>query len=70
MFLLRGADVSDVVWQSGEMCERCEHGDHENCVGEPTELEGGYTTCCCNAHDTENVICDEDEEVVEVEMVA
>lgn len=43
-----------------DTCERCEHNDHENCVGEPTVLDGGYTTCCCDATD-ENIIYEEDE---------
>jgi hypothetical protein len=50
------------------MCESCARGDHENCIGEPTVLEGGYTTCCCNATD-ENVVY-EDDDVIEVETTA
>lgn len=59
----------DIVWQSGEICERCEYGDHENCVGEPTLLEGGYETCCCNADDAANVIY-EDAGIIETEAIA
>ncbi len=50
------------------MCEACERGDCENCIGEPTELEGGYLTCCCNSDDKENVIYEEDD-IIEVEAI-
>jgi hypothetical protein len=50
------------------MCESCERGDHENCVGEPTILEGSYENCCCNATD-ENVIVENDE-IIEVKQVS
>lgn len=38
------------------MCESCERGDHENCIGEPTTLDGGYLNCCCNAADCPNCL--------------
>lgn len=43
-------------------------GDHENCVGEPTVLEGGYLNCCDNATD-ENVVY-EDDDVLQSETIA
>lgn len=38
------------------ICERCENSDHENCIGAPTVLEGGYLNCCCNAIDCSNCL--------------
>lgn len=64
----RGAVSAFRSQNDNSMCERCEHGDHENCIGDETVLEGGYTTCCCNASD-ENVIY-EDDEIIEVEAIA
>lgn len=63
-----GERMSDGNAGGQSVCERCEHGDHENCVGEPTVLEGDYTTCCCNASDV-NVIYEGDE-VLDVGAVA
>jgi hypothetical protein len=50
--------------KGGIVCESCQRGDHENCIGHPTIVEGGYATCCCNAPD------DEGNSVMEVGAIA